>query len=211
MNNLDKYGKALLEGKIPSKINFDIIDINEIIESGLLDIVPGLGEVITIYRGTMSLRDKLFIKKFAKFIQFLRLDILPTDKKLKFKTKFSEDKEYRTRTIETLIDYIDDLKSDKKIEIYSRLFLAYVNGEYSWEYFIDLSDGLNKVNITNLCYIPQIDTTEDKEITQYNETRIMKESDLISAGLAIKMSVWSSDIYPTELGRDLYKYGIQKS
>ncbi len=39
----------------------------------------------------------------------------------------------------------------------------------------------------------------------------MKESDLISAGLAIKMSVWSSDIYPTELGRDLYKYGIQKS
>ncbi len=61
-----------------------------------------------------------------------------------------------------------------------------------------------------LIIIPQIDTTEGKEIKNYNEAEQRGESDLVSAGLAIKMSVWSSDIYPTSLGKDIYKFRFKE-
>ena len=209
MKNLDNYGLALTNGKIPNTVNFDELDIFEIFESGIFDAVPGLGEIISTYKGFMDLRDKIFMKKFLRFLQSYNAQTIDEEKLIKFREKIKSNKNYRTKVTEALIEYIDDYKSAQKIEIYSNLFSAYINDCYDWEYFLNLSDCLMKVNLKNLNLIPEIDTTEGKGVKQYNESKVSAESDLISSGLAIKMSVWSSDTYPTCFGKDLLKYGVK--
>ena len=126
-----------------------------------------------------------------------------------FRVKIETDKEYRTKVVETLVEYIDEIRNSNKIEIYSNLFAAYVNGNYSWEYFLDLSECLMKVNLNSLSMIPKIDTIEGKGCQVYDEDETSIESNLISSGLALEVSVWSADIYPTQYGRDLLKYGVK--
>nr|DAT59411.1 MAG TPA: hypothetical protein [Caudoviricetes sp.] len=112
--------------------------------------------------------------------------------------------------MEGLIEYIDDFKRIEKIEIFARLFVAYINDSYNWEYFLDLSDCLMKANLNCITNIPKIDTFEGKEVKEYNEKESSIDAQMISSGLAMELSVWSSDLYPTTLGKDLYKYGIKE-
>jgi len=149
MKNLDSYGLALTNGKIPNTVNFDELDIFEIFESGIFDAVPGLGEIISTYKGFMDLRDKIFMKKFLRFLQSYNAQTIDEEKLIKFREKIKSNKNYRTKVTEALIEYIDDYKSAQKIEIYSNLFSAYINDCYDWEYFLNLSDCLMKVNLKN--------------------------------------------------------------
>jgi len=144
-----------------------------------------------------------------KFLQSYTNNDICEEKIASFRTKIETDKGYRTKVVETLIEYIDEIKNSNKIEILSNLFSAYINGNYNWDYFLDLLDCLMKVNLNNILVISKIDTTEGKSVKNYDEKKVSAESILIFSGLAIKMSVWSSDTYPTQFGKDLIKYGIK--
>lgn len=186
------------------------IDIVEIVDSGILDSIPYLSEIISTYKGVMNLRDKIFTKIYSFFTIFRKSNYKWKEYN-DFTNRIVNDKNYRIKITETLIEYIDNFKNTSKIEVYSNLLTAYIENKFSWEYFIKLSDCLEKVDMHYLNIIPQIDTTENKEIQQYDEDETTGESNLESSGLAIRMSVWSSDIYPTKYGRDIYKYGLRKT
>ncbi|MCC9166539.1 hypothetical protein [Pontibacter harenae] len=211
MENIDNFGLSLTNRNQLKRIGLGNMDFIEIFDSGIFDSVPYLGEIITTYKGFMNLRDKIFTKKFIKFLQAFESQDIDETKREEFRNKIQDDKKYRIKVTETLIEYIDDFKNENKIIIYSNLFSAYINGSFNWEYFLQLSDCLEKVDIPNLSVIPKIDTTEGKEVQQYNEEETTAESNLESSGLAIRMSVWSSDIYPTRFGKDLYKYGLKNT
>lgn len=209
MNNIENYALALTSREFPQNLNLDSKNIFEIFDSGVLDSIPYLGDIVSTYKGIISLRDRIFTKKFLRFLQAYNNDTVSEDKLISFRAKIETDKEYRTKVVEILIEFIDEIRNSNKIEIFSNLFAAYVNGNYNWEYFLDLSECLMKVNLNNLSMISKIDTIEGKEVQKYDEKTVSSESDLISSGLAIKMSVWSSDTYPTQFGKDLIKYGIK--
>lgn len=209
MDNIENYALVLTSRKFPQNLNLDRKDIFEIFDSGILDNIPYLGDIISTYKGIISLRDRIFTKKFLRFLQAYNNDTVSEDKLTSFRAKIETDKEYRTKVVETLVEFIDEIRNSNKIEIYSNLFAAYVNGNYNWEYFLDLSECLMKVNLNSLSMIPKIDTIEGKECQVYDEDETTIESNLISSGLALEVSVWSADIYPTQYGRDLLKYGIK--
>jgi hypothetical protein len=211
MDNIDNFGLALTNRNATSNIELSKIDCVEIIDSGIFDAVPYLGAIVSTFKGVMNLRDKISFKKFIRFLQNFENKLIDEDKLKQFQEKIKSDKTYRIKITETLIEYIDDIKGENKIEIYSNLFAAYINENYDWKYFLQLSECLTRVNLDNLNLIPKINTTEGKEVKQYDELEVSAESDLISAGLAIEMSVWSSDIYPTRFGLDLVKYGLQNN
>ncbi|HAY3506277.1 hypothetical protein [Elizabethkingia anophelis] len=211
MKNIDNFGLSLTNKDSTKKINLNEIDIVEIVDSGILDSIPYLSEIISTYKGVMNLRDKIFTKKFIRFLQSFENQTISEKEYNDFTNRIVNDKNYRIKITETLIEYIDNFKNTSKIEVYSNLLTAYIENKFSWEYFIKLSDCLEKVDMHYLNIIPQIDTTENKEIQQYDEDETTGESNLESSGLAIRMSVWSSDIYPTKYGRDIYKYGLRKT
>ena len=209
MNKFINYSKALTDGIILSSINVYGLDIYEIVDSGIFDNIPGIGVIISTGRSIMSIRDRLFIKKFVKFLQEFNTMSISESEREKFRKKFQEDELYRIEITECLISYIDDFKRLEKAEILARLFAEYIKGTFPWEHFLDLSDLLSKINISNLMQIPQIDTKEGKEVQNFDEQQSSVEADLISSGLAMRLSIWSSCVYPTSLGKDLYTFGVK--
>lgn len=209
MNNLSNFSTALISGTIPAKVNIKDIDIFEIIESGIFDNIPGIGEIISVGKSIMNIRDKFTLKKFIIFLQSYNKIHIDENKLNIFRSRFQNDKSYRIKITEYLISYLDDFKRIEKSEIYANLFAEYINETYSWEHFLNLSDLLSKINIDSLIRMPIIDTKEGKEVQTFNEKESSIEADMISSGLAMRLSIWSSSIYPTSLGKDLYKYGIK--
>lgn len=209
MNKFANYCKALIDGRIPSNVNVCGLDIYEIIDSGIFDNIPGLGVIISTGRSLMSIRDRLFIKKFVKFLQEFNSIPIDDSKRSKFREKFQEDESYRIEITECLISYIDDFKRLEKTEILARLFAEYLKGTFSWDHFLNLVDLLSKINISNLMRVPQIDTKEGKEVKSFDEQQSSVEADMISSGLAMRLSIWSSCVYPTSLGKELYAFGIR--
>ncbi|WFB66717.1 hypothetical protein [Chryseobacterium sp. WX] len=210
MKNIDNFGLSLTNKDSTKRIKLNEIDIEEIVDSGILDAIPYLGDAISSYKGVMNLRDKIFTKKFIRFLQSFENQTISEKEYNDFVNRITNDKKYRIKVTETLIEYIDNFKSNDKIEVYSNLLTAYIENKFSWEHFIKLSECLEKVDLNYLTIIPKIDTTEDKEVQEYNEDETTGESNLESSGLAIRMSVWSSDIYPTKYGKDLFQYGLKK-
>lgn len=209
MNNLSNFSTALISGTIPAKVNIKDIDIFEIIESGIFDNIPGIGEIISVGKSIMNIRDKFTLKKFIIFLQSYNKIHIDENKLNIFRSRFQNDKSYRIKITEYLISYLDDFKRIEKSEIYANLFAEYINETYSWEHFLNLSDLLSKINIDSLIRMHIIDTKEGKEVQTFNEKESSIEADMISSGLAMRLSIWSSSIYPTSLGKDLYKYGIK--
>lgn len=210
MENIDNFGLSLTNKNSTDKIKLDEIDFEEIVNSGVLDAIPYLSDVISTYKGIMNIRDKIFTKKFIRFLQAFENQTISQKEYDDFKNRITSDKKYRIRVTETLIEYIDNYKNGDKINVYSNLLAAYVENKFTWEHFLKLSESLEKVDLNYLEVIPRIDTTENKEVKIYDETKVAAQSNLESSGLAIKMSVWSSDTYPTQYGRDLFKYGLKR-
>lgn len=208
MKNIDNFGLSLFNKNSTKKIKLNEIDIEEIINSGILDSIPYLGDAISSYKGVMNLRDKIFTKKFIRFLQSFENQTISEKEYNDFKDRIVSDKNYRIKVTETLIEYIDNFKNTNKIEVYSNLLTAYIEKKITWEYFIKLSECLEKVDLSYLNLIPKIDTTDGKEVQNYDENETTGEANLESSGLAIRMSVWSSDIYPTKYGKDLYRFVI---
>lgn len=207
--DLKNLAIAIRDGVIPNHVNIEEIDIFQLLDSDILKAVPGINKIVLAYKGFLNIRDKIFTKKFLIFLKEFRDKTINPDKFQKFQRKFDSDDNFRRKIIENLIVYIDDYKTYEKIKILARLFGAYIEHHFDWDHFLNLANCLDKVNLSNLIIIPKIDTTEGKEIIDFNEADLQGESDLISAGLAIQMSVWSSDIYPTNLGKDIYKFGYK--
>ncbi|MGE0772483.1 MAG: hypothetical protein AB7K37_12275 [Cyclobacteriaceae bacterium] len=207
-NEITVFSQAITDADIQLNVDLEEADIFELFDSDILDSIPGLKEIRAFYKAYASIRDRLFMKKFLLFLQELRTGTISEEKRADFKAKFDSDKKYRTRIMEHIISYIDEYKSNERVKILSRLFRAYIEGHYDWEYFLAMAGCLERVNLDFVNEIPRLDTTEGKEVTQYDERQILAESNLISSGLAIKMSVWSSDTYPTQLGKDIYKFGL---
>ncbi|MCL2291187.1 MAG: hypothetical protein FWC34_10905 [Bacteroidetes bacterium] len=211
MKNIDNFALSLTNRKSTEQIKLNEVDFVEIIDSGILEGIPHIGKIISTYKGFINLRDKIFIKKFIRFLQDFENQNIDEQKLDDFKNKIQNDKNYRIKITETLIEYIDDLKNTQKIGIYCNLFASYVNGDFDWEHFLQLTDCLERVDLKNLVIIPRIDTKKGKEVQNYDEDRVTAEGNLQSSGLVIKMSVWSADIYPTQFGRDIYKYGLKNT
>ena len=69
MDNIENYALVLTSREFPQNLNLDKKDIFEIFDSGVLDSIPYLGDIVSTYKGIISLRDRIFTKKFLRFLQ----------------------------------------------------------------------------------------------------------------------------------------------
>jgi len=104
MKNIDNFGLSLTNKDSTKKIKLNEIDIEEIVDSGILDAVPYLGDAISSYKGFMNLRDKIFTKKFIRFLQSFENQTISENEYNDFVNRITNDKNYRIKITETLIE-----------------------------------------------------------------------------------------------------------
>lgn len=127
--------------------------------------------------------------------------------------RFANDKEYRNEVTEQIMVYFDSFLALEKSIILAKLFNAHIAGYYDWPHFNYLSTCLNSLHPKAFHFLRQLSAHHFK-IPEGNKEGALprdleNESLLTSSGISFQSSVWSSSFSVSEIGKDLYNYGIK--
>lgn len=172
--------------------------IDAVISNGVLDGVPVLGILNSIYKVGKNVQALRLCKKVTKFL-YDTLSISQTDKD-KFIKDFAETNQ--EKGAELLLSVIDKIDNINKIQILANLMKARVNEEISIENFVRLCLVVEKLPYVDFCNL-------EKYKQDYSE--VGTDDILLSAGVIYNSVIDANDGDKYKLnyiGKLLLRYGI---
>lgn len=139
------------------------IGIDSVLSDGLLKDIPIFSLVLGISRTVKSIQERNFLKNTALFLSALNAKKIDTEKVSQYKGKLRNNKfaeKELGRVIILLNQYIDNPKS----QMLGKLFYEYVDQRFSWEKFCELTDILSRLFLEDFCYLPNIASSENREL-----------------------------------------------
>ena len=131
------------------------IGIDSVLNDGLLKDLPIFSVLFGTIRTVKSIRERNFLKNTALFIYELNAKKIDAKKIAQYKEKLKDNavaEQELGRVLIILDQYIDTLKSKEL----GKLFRRYVDQEYSWGKFCELSDILGRLFIDDFAYLKEI-------------------------------------------------------
>lgn len=126
----------MLDESLALFTDFGEIGLDSMINDPTLKEIPVIGSVLNIIKLSANIQDRLFAKKLKAFIDNI-------DKNIKWKEKFSDEKE--CKKISTKLMYIIDSADDEeKLEAIGILFNHFINGEISKDEYFFICDIIKK-------------------------------------------------------------------
>jgi len=213
-NLTDSISKEIINTSLDLSVDYAEIGIDELID-GTLKEIPFVKTIYSVSKIGYSIKEKFFVKKLLTFLQELHSGILDEIKLEEFKNKLDSDKKYKNKVIENLIVYTDAFLNIEKAKIFANLFREHINGKYDWKYFLGLTDCLNSINISAFDFLKEM-AEINYEISEDSDERAIprngeKEALLYSCGIAYERSSWSSSFNISQIGKDLFEFGIKST
>ena len=195
-------------------IDYAEIGMDEIIDGTLKEILF-VKSIYSCGKIGYSIKERFFVKKLLTFLKEFHSKILDEDKLNEFRNKFDTDTKYKTKVIENLLVYTDAFLNIEKSKIFANLFREYVNGKFEWMYFVCLADCLNSINISAFDFLKEMSEIEFEIKESPNQRKVPrngeKEALLYSCGIAYERSSSSSSFNISQVGKELYEFGIKNS
>ena len=146
------------------------VGIDSILKNGLLKNLPIINILLGTTRTVKNIYERNMLKNTALFLNELNAQKIDTSKLQAFKERITDEsvKEQELgRVLILLNQYVDNIKS----VILGKLFFKYVNQEYDWDKFCELSDILNRLFLNDLFWLSDI-TNSENEIATYHIYKI---------------------------------------
>ena len=146
------------------------VGIDSILKDGLLKNLPIINILLGTTRTVKNIYERNMLKNTALFLNELNSQKIDTAKLQAFKERIADEsvKEQELgRVLILLNQYVDNVKS----VILGKLFFKYVNQEYDWDKFCELSDTLNRLFLNDLFWLSDI-TNSENEIATYHIYKI---------------------------------------
>lgn len=124
--------------------------LSNFMDNNILKNIPIVGVISSLYEANKSVSEYKFTKKILLFLNEYNKGNVNEDKVKDMQLKFSKDIKYKTKVLEAVLVRIDRLDSDLKSKIFARLFSEYINNQYSWDEFQDLSRIIELLFISDL-------------------------------------------------------------
>jgi hypothetical protein len=99
------------------------IALDSLLDDGILKDLPVVGAIVSVFKGAMDIRDRLFVAKIARFL--FRLSEVPIKQRRLFEEKINANQKLKRRvgvTLALLLDRLDDMEKPD--------FLAWCFGDY---------------------------------------------------------------------------------
>lgn len=177
-----ELGKSIVNKGTDIGVDLSEVFLDSIMEDGILKDIPIVSTISTMYKAGKSISEYIFVKKILNFINEYNKAIIDSDKLEQLKSKFESDEKYKKEVLETLILIIDRLDNEWKSTILACLFIEYINGQYSWEEFQDLSRIVEQLFLSDIKVI--------RNLIEKNESSIIKNINIKTMkGDTIKGSV----------------------
>ena len=151
---------------LDSTTNIAEIGIDSVLDDGLLKDLPFFNLILGTFRTVKSIRERNLLKNTVLFINGLNAKEISPQKLSQYKEKLNNEKtaEQELGRILVILDqYVDSIKSC----MLAILFRKYIEGEYSWDKFCELSDILNRLFIEDISYLDLIATAPEATATYH--------------------------------------------
>lgn len=138
------------------------IGIDSILSEGLLKDLPIFSVLTGSVRTVKSIQERNMLRNTAIFLDTINSKKIETEKLNQYKAKLQDEKVAEKelgRVLILLNQYVDNIKS----RMLGVLFWKYVNGEYTWNKFCELSDIVSRLFIDDLEYIDEIAKSPEKK------------------------------------------------
>lgn len=138
------------------------IGIDFILSEGLLKDLPIFSVLTGSVRTVKSIQERNMLRNTAIFLDTINSKKIETEKLNQYKAKLQDEKVAEKelgRVLILLNQYVDNIKS----RMLGVLFWKYVNGEYTWNKFCELSDIVSRLFIDDLEYIDEIAKSPEKK------------------------------------------------
>jgi hypothetical protein len=121
------------------------VGLDQLLAQGALRDIPVFGTLLGLYRTFGVVRDRIFATKVIRFLA--GLGGIPLEEREQFVKDYQKPEEKR-RLGETLVLLLDRFDDMDKPEALSRLFGAYVRGQYDLETFRRLAAALDQIPLS---------------------------------------------------------------
>lgn len=140
----------------------DIIElgIDSVLNDGLLKDLPFFNLLLGTMHTVKNIRDRNFLKNTVLFINSLNAKEISPKKLSQYREKLNNEKtaEQELGRVLVILDrYVDSIKS----RVLGIIFRKYIEEEYSWSKFCELSDILSRLFIEDIPYLNGIATAPD--------------------------------------------------
>ncbi len=123
------------------------IALDQFLKDGPLKDVPFVGSLVKMWRGTVSLRDSLFLKKLLRFLASAQVD---GNERQQFLQKLQTDSDFRRDTGLHLCLVLERLDDIEKADVLAALFASFVVGNITRDDFRRLSGALDRAHLPDL-------------------------------------------------------------
>ena len=151
---------------VDSIANVAEVGIDSILEDGLLRDLPFFNLVLGTTRTIRSIHERNLLRNTALFLNELASHKITEAKLQKYKERIKDEKikeQELGRVLILLNQYVDNIKS----RMLGRLFEKYVEQEYTWEKFCELSDILNRLFLNDLAILYELANAENEKISYH--------------------------------------------
>lgn len=167
MHNMDYLVPAFKESLFNESLVDVVTDISEIgidsiLSEGLLKDLPIFSVLIGSVRTVRSIQERNMLRNTAIFLDTINSKKIETEKLNQYKAKLQDEKVAEKelgRVLILLNQYVDNIKS----RMLGVLFWKYVNREYTWNKFCELSDIVSRLFIDDLEHFDEIAKSPEKK------------------------------------------------
>lgn len=194
-------------------IEYSELGLDDFLADGVLKEIPIIKTIYSVGKLGLSIKERFFVKKLLVFLKEFHSKTVDEEKVNDFKFQFDTNPKYRNQVTEHLIVFTDSFLNVEKSKIFANLFRAYIYGHFDWHHFTHLSTCLNAIHPKAFNFLEKLaeydfkipEDPKDRQLVRDGES----ESLLYSCGIAYETSSWSSGFNVSQLGKDLFQYGLK--
>lgn len=129
------FGNSLTEEVSSIAQEYAEIGLDALVEDGLFKDIPIVSTAVSVYRIGKSIRERHHIAKLISFLNEINKGITDEKKRQDYRAKFESNEKFRNQELEYILILIDRYISFDKPQMLAKLYLAYLDGEITWEEF----------------------------------------------------------------------------
>ena len=186
-NQIKKLSSSLKETLADSDLQNVTSDIAEtftdtLLNDGLLKDIPILGTILGLTRASISLNERLLIKKLIYFLSELKE--ITTEKRQKLINEIESTEKYKINVGEKLLYIIDKCDDHITAKYIAILFSSFLNEKINYSDFLRGSTIIQKLFIYDLeQFIKRSKKELERKITKYDNGLSDFENSLINVGV----------------------------
>lgn len=162
MNNelIEAFECSLFEPTFSAALEYVELGLDEIIDNDAIKQLPIVNTVVGIGKTVYSIHERHLMKKLAIFIKEFNSGKIKTEKLEKYRNKMKNDSKKAEKELGRVLILLDKMIDDVKSKMIAQLYQSYINEMVNWEKFCELSDTVERLNISDIELLYKINSGE---------------------------------------------------